>query len=633
MHSLLILAAAAAAAPAPPPAESDDSERDIVVTASREPIEAQESVMPIASVKSEEIRPGPYVPIAADALRSLGGLSVSVSGPRGSQTQVRIRGAEANHTLLFVDGIRFNDPAAGNEPRFELLTADGLARIDVIRGPQSALWGSEAIGGVIAAYTVSARSRPSLQALAEYGSLDSSRFSVTASAEPGKLSLVAIATRLESDGFDSFDGTGDRDGFGNRSLSLKAIYRPMADLNALQLGAVGHWIEGESEYDGLDPFTFRRADTEDSTRNRIGAVRAWAEAEEGGWIGKIEGSYLASSNRNLLAGAPLNRTAGERLTIFGQLSKQLGGHRVTVVAEHQSEDFRARDQIFFGATDQDRSRELAAGVVEWEAEWAPWLITDLALRHDRFSAFRDSTTFRAGATAKPIERLSIIGGYGEGIAQPSFYDLFGFFPGSFVGNPALKAERSREWQLGVRWNGRRLKLGLNGFTARLNDEIVDVFDLATFRSTTANATGTSRRRGIEADAELDLPGNGRLFIYYNWLDAEERQVAGGLAVREVRRPRHSAALSGHKWFGPIQVSARIAYVGKRRDIDFDSFPARVVILDDYLLASASIDWRISKSLEAYVRAENAFDASYQDVFGYRTAGRTVYAGVRLSLGD
>ncbi|HEX8526436.1 TonB-dependent receptor plug domain-containing protein [Allosphingosinicella sp.] len=628
MNPILFLAAAAAA-PEPLAAPPDDPSRDLVVTASREPVEAQDSVMPVTSVETEMVRPGPHLPMAADALRALPGLSVATSGPSGSQTQVRIRGAEANHTLLFVDGIRFNDPAAGNEARFELLTTDGLARIDVVRGAQSALWGSEAIGGVIAAYTAEATAEPSLRALAEVGSHGSSRLSATASTTHRDVGLSATAIRLESEGFDSFDGTGDRDSFSNRSASLKAIFRPSL---AFELGAVGHWIEGESEYDGLDPVTFRRADTQDMTRNRIGAVRGWAEAESGDWSGRLEASFLASVNRNLLAGSPLNRTAGNRLTVGGQLSRESGGHRLTVAAEHQSEEFSARDQLFFGATDQDRSRALDSGLVEWVAEWRPWLTTDVALRHDRFSAFRDATTARAGLTVKPRRNISLIGAYGEGIAQPSFYDLFGFFPGSFVGNPALRPERSEEWHAGIRRSG-RLSLALGVFTARLRDEIVGVFDPATFRSTTANATGASRRRGIEAEAELRLGRSGRLSLYYTLLDAEERQVAGDLAVREIRRPRHSAAFAGFGRVGPVQLSARIAYVGKRRDTDFDSFPARAVILDDYLLASASLDWRISSTFEAYVRAENAFDELYQDVFGYRSAGRTVHAGLRLRLRD
>jgi len=629
MNPLLLVAAAAAAAPTPAAEPAGEPEANIVVTASREPTDAHDSVVPVTSLREEAIRPGPYLPIAADALRALPGLSVSAAGPRGSQTQVRIRGAEANHTLLFVDGIRFNDPAAGNEARFELLDTDGLSRIDVVRGPQSALWGSEAIGGVIAVYTAEAQASPSLQALADYGSRDSSRLSAVASTTVGTVEITATAARLESEGFDSFDGTGDRDGFTNGSASLKAIFRPTA---ALELGAVGHWIEGESEYDGLDPVTFRRADTEDSTRNRIGALRGWAEAESGAWSGRLEASVLDSANRNLLAGSPLNRTAGRRVTVGGQLSRERGGHRVTVAAEHQSERFRALDQVFFGASDQDGSRDLEAGVVEWQAGWRRWLTTNVAVRRDSFSAFGDATTIRAGATVEPARRIRLTASYGEGIAQPSFYDLFGFFPGSFVGNPSLRPERSSEWQAAIRRRG-RLSLGLSAFTARLRDEIVDVFDPATFRSTTANATGTSRRRGIEAEAELRLRHSGRIAAYYTLLDAEEQQVEGGPAVREVRRPRHSAALAGHIPVGPLQLSARVAYVGRRRDTDFDSVPARAVALDDYLLVSASLDWRISTRLEAYARAENALDQRYQDVFGYLTAGRTIHAGVRVRLGD
>jgi len=628
LHPFLYIAAAATAA-SPPPDTAAEDERRIVVTASREPVEARDSVVPIQTIRAEEIRPGPYLPVAADALRGTPGVAVSVSGPKGSQTQIRIRGAEANHTLLFVDGIRFNDPAAGNEARFELLTSDGLSRIDVLRGPQSALWGSEAIGGVVAAYSVHARARPSLETLAEYGSLDSVRLSALASTTTGKVELSARAGWLKSEGFDSFDGSGDRDGFDTFSASVTALYFPSA---GFKLGAVGHWVAGESEFDGLDPLTFRRADTLDSTRNRIGAFRTWAEAQGGGWTGRIEASFLASDNRNLLAGAPLNRTAGRRLTIGGQLSRETGGHIVTLAAEHQGEDFRAQDQVFFGATDQNRSRDLDAAVVEWRADWLAWLTTDVALRHDRFSAFGDATTIRAGATLRPVRHITLIGGYGDGIAQPSFYDLYGFFPGSFAGNPALRPERSGEWQAGIRWEG-RISFALSGFTARLKDEIVDVFDPATFLSTTANASGTSRRRGIEAEAELKLPHSGRLSVYYSWLDSEEQQVAGGLAVREVRRPRHSATISGYGKVGRFDWAAKIVWVGSRRDVDFDSFPARSVILDDYLLASASLNWRISRTVEAYVRAENAFDSEYQDVVGYRTPGRTVHAGLRIRLGD
>ena len=234
-------------------------------------------------------------------------------GPRGSQTQVRIRGAEANHTLLFVDGIRFNDPAAGNEPRFELLTNDGVDRIDVMRGPQSALWGSEAIGGVVDVYTNGARSQASASsALAEYGSLDSARASARASATAGRLELGG-AGRLADERRHRLVRRGRRPGR-LREPSAEPEGRRSGRPPTIEIGAVGHWIEAESEFDGFDPVTFRRADTLDETRNRIAAVRGCGRevGQRTAGPAKLDASLLASANRNRLAGAPLNSTFGRR---------------------------------------------------------------------------------------------------------------------------------------------------------------------------------------------------------------------------------------------------------------------------------------------------------------------------------
>ncbi|HEX8623488.1 MAG TPA: TonB-dependent receptor [Allosphingosinicella sp.] len=624
MNLTLYLAAAASGAAAPPPDET------IVVTGGLEP--ARHSVEYVPAIKTERNdNPGIAAPMISDVLRLTPSLSVAVSGPRGTQTQVRLRGAEANHTLLFVDGIRFNDPAAGNEARFELLTVDGIDRIDIMRGPSSAFFGSEAIGGVVSVHTNQPHWDRSVEALAEYGGLDSGRLSASAAGKAGRLDLGATAAWLGSEGMDSSGSGGDKDGFENRSASFKAVLRPS---DGIEFGAVGRWIEAVSEYDGLDPLTFRRADTLDETRNRIAAGRLWGQFERGGWTAMLDSSLLASANRNRLDDAPLNRTFGRRFTARALLQRTLGGHELAFALDHHAEDFRARDQLFFGGTDQDRSRSLIAATGEWRAEWSEAVTTDLAIRHDRFSAFADATTLHAGASVRPAADWRLIAGYAEGIAQPTFYDLFGFFPGSFTGNPALRPERSRNWHAGARWREqKRLSLGLSVFSARLDDEIVDVFDPVTFRSTAANASGTSRRRGIEAEGEWKLAKAARFNFNYTWLDAGERQVAGGLELREIRRPRHSFNLAGRGQSGPFSWGASLAYVGKRRDTDFDVFPARAVTLDDYALVGLRAAWQISPVLEAYVRAENAFAARYQDVVGYRTPGRTAYAGLRFRFRD
>ncbi|HWH21702.1 MAG TPA: TonB-dependent receptor, partial [Allosphingosinicella sp.] len=349
-----------------------------------------------------------------------------------------------------------------------------------------------------------------------------------------------------------------------------------------------------------------------------------------GWSLLADASYLGSRNRNELDDDPLNSTFGSRLSLGAQASRRLGGHRLTLAAEHEDEEFRAEDQSFFGMTNQERARGLTAFVGEWQAQWSPLFRTQLALRHDSFSAFEDATTFRASALFSPMDGLTLHGSYGEGIAQPTFYDLFGFFPGSFSGNPNLKPESSAGFEAGVRWERARFSASLAGFTNRLRDEIVDVFDPATFQSSTANAEGRSRRRGIEAEAGYRFGELALVSFNYTYLDAEEPSAAGDALIREVRRPKHSAnaILTGSS--GPLSWGASLAYVGARDDRDFDFFPARQVRLDEYVLGSLRLGYRLTTALEAYARVENAFDETYQDVVGYNTPGRTIYAGLRFA---
>ena len=604
------------------------AEPEVIVTGAREPVAGDAAPVSSTVLNEDEIE-ALDLPAAADLLRLTPGHSVASTGPRGTQTPLRIRGAEAGHTLLFVDGIRFNDPAAGNEARFELLTSDLLSRVEVVRGPQSALWGSEALGGVIAVESADPFRRAGFAGQGEYGSLDSTRLAGRHAVRAGDVGISAGLGWQRSDGIDSYGAGGERDGFRNLAASLRVEARPA---EAVRLGVTGWWVEGRSRYDGFDPVTFLRADTLDTTRNRIGAVRAFAAGDWNGWSVRGEASYLDSANRNRLDGAPLNSTFGDRLTLGGQVSRRIGGHTLIAAVERQEEDFRARDAQFFGGTDQDRSRSLTALVGEWRAEWSQAIVTDFAVRHDDFSAFADETSVRASLLVRPGGGFALHAAYGEGVAQPTFYDLFGFFPGSFVGNPDLRPETARSWEAGIRWANARFALGLTGFSSRLRNEIVDTFDPVTFLSGTANADGKSRRDGIELSASWRHAGWLNVEANYTWLDAGEQRSAGAALVREIRRPRSTANVAARGDSGRFRWSASLAYVGARRDTDFDLFPAATVRLDDYLLGSLRLGWRILPELELYARLENGFDADYQDVVGYNTPGRTVHAGLRVALG-
>ncbi|HEX8214854.1 MAG TPA: TonB-dependent receptor, partial [Allosphingosinicella sp.] len=429
MHIPLLAAAVLAAQQSPAPAP----EETIVITASREPVEREQSSVS-ATVFDRETVEALGLPLTSDVLRLAPGVSVASSGPRGTLTQIRIRGAEANHSLLFVDGIEFNDPAASNAARFELLTSDSVSRIEIVRGPQSALWGSEALGGVVALETGDGLKGRRLAALAEYGSLDSSRTSIQAAQRFGNFGISGGAGLVGSDGVDSFGHGSERDGFNTRSANVKAVFAPLPHA---ELGVVGHWIGGESQFDGQDLFG-RRINSLDSTRNEIFAARSWAKADLNDWSFLGDVSILDSSNRNSLGDEPLNSTFGQRLAAGGQVSRKLGRHRLTGAAEYEREDFRTEGQAVFGAPDQDRSRSLTAFVGEWRAEWAHSLVTDVALRHDDFSGFEGATTVRASVLLGLAAGWTLSAAYGEGIAQPEFYDLYGFYPDSFVGNPDLK---------------------------------------------------------------------------------------------------------------------------------------------------------------------------------------------------
>ena len=633
MQSLLLLLAAASA-----PVEAQN---EVVVTAAREPIEKADAPASVSVIDGETLSTL-GLPLAVDAIRLLPGVSVATSGPPGSQSQLRIRGAEANHSLIFVDGIRFNDPAAANEARFELLASDSLSRLELIRGPQSALWGSEALGGVVAVTSADPHQGNALSGRVEYGSHDSVRLSGQGTYRIGPLGISASAGWIRSDGVDatSFDG-GDRDGFSNRNASIKAVYAPSGDA---EIGVVGHWIGSENEFDGSDPFTFAHADTQDYTRNRILAGRTWFRKEWGGgngWILTAESSLLGSRNRNFDDDGFLNRTAGRRFTLGGQLTKRFAigatRHQITGAVEHEREHFRSRNpddpDTFWDESeaDQKQSRSLEAFVFQWRTDWSDRLATDLSIRQDSFSDFSDATTVRAAMLFRPSTQWTLHAAYGEGIAQPTFYDLFGFFPDDFIGNPDLKPERGTNWEAGLRWSRAGTTLGVTAFRARLRDEIQTV-SLGFPLSTAINAAGTSRRRGFELEAEHRFTGQFSIRANYSFVDADQPDTNGG-PIREVRRAKHSGNIM-LSWNGdPLRIAASLAYAGKRFDTNFDVFPSERVTLHDYMLASLSLGYTLSRGIEAYARIENALGEDHEDAFGYATPGRTIHAGLRIRLGD
>lgn len=595
---------------------------EIVVTASRAPEDAEEtaaSVTVIDAVRIERLGEA----LVPALLRLAPSLAVSASGPAGSLTEVRIRGAEANHTLLFIDGIRANDPASGNTPRFELLNADLASRIEVVRGPQSALWGSEAVGGVIA--VEGATPLRGFTAIGEAGSFGFRRSAVQGGFGDEDAGIAAALGWQRSDGIDSFGG-GDPDGYRNLSGRVRGNWRISP---AIEFGATALALTGRSEFDGFDPNTFARTHDLES-RNRLAAGRLWGRAGSATspWRGELAVSTLGSSNRNDFQGASINRTSGERTNVDVEVERSfaVGNFQNLLIAvlEHEDERFSARDTAYGGFTDQDRRRDRQSLVLEWRAA-AGSLSTNLALRHDRFGSFQDATSLRAGLVADVGDGVSLAASYGEGIAQPTFFDLHGFFPGSFIGNPDLRPERSRGIEASVRYRQRAVRASLTAHRQRLQDEIVDVFD--TFPFTTRNRDEKSRRSGIEAELGWTPSERLRLTANYAYLDASEPSATS--PVRELRRPKHSGSITADGQFKSLSYGFSLAYTGPRFDRR-EEFPFDRVALRAYWLAGARAAYSVRPGMELFARAANALNERYVDVVGYRTEGRSLHAGIRLA---
>lgn len=607
---------------------SASNSQDIVITASRVPEKKKKSAASSTVIDTKEIvRLGD--PLLCSFIRLTPSAAVETDGPAGSLTEVRIRGAEANHTLLFIDGIKANDPAAGDTPRFELLNADIASRLEVIRGPQSALWGSDAIGGVVAVNGV-APEQSGYSAGAEAGSFGFNRENASASLVSDKTTLLGAIGWQRATGIDSFDYHGNKDGYRNFAGRLRGTWKLAP---SVELGASGFYIAERTKFDGTDPVTFLRADTLDSTKNHLGAGRVWLNFGEpaSGLSGSVSTSLLDSSNHNFLAADELNSTKGSRWSSDAQLQYRFSAgvlnNTAIVALDRDDERFHARDTVYGGASDQDRRRTHDAITAEWRSELAP-LVADLAVRRDMFSAFKDATTIRASLLANVGDGFSVTGSYGEGIAQPTFFDLYGFFPGSFVGNPSLKPEISRGFEASVRYRNGPFDAAVTAYRQRLHDEIVDTFDPVTFLSSTINRTAISHRSGVELELGWSLADWLRLSANYAYLHATQPNDIETGQVREVRRPKNSGSIALDGAHGRLTYGVSLAYVGARSDTNFDTFTP--VTLHAYWLAGGRVAYALRPGFEIFVRGANLLNQRYEDVFGYHTEGRAGYVGFRIS---
>ena len=573
--------------------------------------------------------------VPVDLLRGAAGFAVSQSGGIGSVTEVRLRGAEANHLLVLIDGVDINDPALGSSVDFANLDLIGATRIEILPGAQSALWGSDALAGVMSFETTPAPGADVQNVSIESGSNDTRRQSIQLAQRQDAWYYGISARHSETAGTNIATLGSEADGYRNTTAHLNAGYT--GDRGTVTL--VARQVNAQSEYDPTPFPDFVPVDgnLELEVRQRLFGLTASLAAQPG-WNHRVSVKRYDSDNDNITDGARDGSSDGDKTQAAyqGDYSFELGPtmDRLTWAYEYVTEGFNQRGAASpFGDPNQDQHMDTQSLIGEYLIDWN-WASASLSARHDDNSEFDDSNNFRA-AVRIPLARpgTTLFVAAGTGTKNPSFVERFGFTPDTFIGNPKLRPERSRSVSASLEQSlGDAVRARISVFRDRLEDEIDGfAFDAGAGAFTAVNTNGQSRRDGVELSVQAQLNARAQLRVDYTYLDAT--QPDNGESTDELRRPRNSGRVVVN--FAPLPdrllLEAGLAYVGSHDDSDFATFPARRVNLDGYTLLHCTARYRFSDRFELTGRVENAGDENYQDVFGYSTPGRSAFVGLNVRL--
>jgi vitamin B12 transporter len=553
----------------------------------------------------------------ANALRAVPGVAVSRSGGQGSLTQVRLRGAEANHTLVLLNGVEVSDPITG-ETDFGLWQGLAVDRVDVLRGEQSGLYGSDAIGGVVA---VTLADVAGLRGGVSAGSLETGTLRLQAGHAAGPWRVGGAFNALTTAGVDTSGRGGETDGLDARMLSLTAQTRFGANvaLNALALVT-----DSEAQIDADTTFDGRLDDVnrQSETRQTVLGVRLNVE---GALNHRLTAAWTGVTRTNRADGRRTDRTEGERVKLGWSPALVLGRWQLAGLFEAEREDYdRDGPDFGFASASQKQTFDSAGLAGEAAGRFGAWTLS-ASLRQDfNDGRFEDATTGRLGASLATASAGTFRASAGTGVKNPTFTELFGFFPNSFRGNPALRPERSESVEVGWGYRAVRWEIGATVFSARLEDEIITVFD-SNFNASPANRAGRSTREGLELEAAVSLTPTVTARGMFTALEAEERP-----GEAEIRRPRRTASLSVEATKladQRLQAGLALDYVGAQSDVFFGPRGQQRVRLNGYWLATGSARWDLNDRVGLTLRTENLFDEAVVDVFGYTAPGRTWMLGL------
>lgn len=606
------------------PALAQDTPSDTIetltVTGTRLPVQLTKLPGSVSVLTEQEIHASGAVQLT-ELIRGLPGVSVSQSGSPGGLTEIRVRGSESNHLLVLIDGVVANDVGQGSLIDLAHLSAANVVRIELLRGPQSARWGSGAIGGVLSITTKAGTdltSTPSVDVSAGIGTQDTYQGNINVATQQGDLNVRAYANYLETDGDNiSREGSED-DGYENITAGVNLSYAAN-DTNTFMVKVRN--TQYENDYDATDYLvTGLPTDADNVTDgDQLSTKLSWLYAPTSSpWSSTLSFDYRRDKNDNTTSGSDAGGTTGERLTLNWTNVYAMENWQIAAGGEYLQRLFEQRGPVVYGDPNQKQHDTTTSVFAEATSYLSDTLFTTLSARFDNNSEFDDAFSYRAGLTWQVTPTYALFSSVGKAIKTPTFTERFGYFPSTFIGNPELTPEESEEWELGVKANWQSLSAQISAYSATLEDEIngsVYVPEQGLF--TANNVDGESTRDGVDIEVNWHT-SLAKLTATYSYLDAEQEN--DGVTSAELRRARHQGALSAYSDLGTDNFSlyAKVAYIGTHYDTYYPPYPAsaETLALDAYTLVSLNLGYQLSDSWALSLKVNNLFDKEYEDIVGY-----------------
>jgi vitamin B12 transporter len=613
----LVASAAIVALLFPSTSVSEDAETEptnvtpaLVITANRYPTALEQVGSSISVIDEEEIEKRKTTTVL-ETLRSVPGLEVVQNGGPGRAASVFIRGADSDHTLVLIDGIRANDNTSG-QFNFANLKAENIERIEVIRGAQSVLYGSEAIGGVINIITKTADKGVAATGSAEGGSYGTQQYRSSFSWGSDTFHTSTTASYFQTDGISSAAsnrGNPEHDSYDNFSISNRSGVKFLNDGKAdLTIGYSNSTTE-------LDGFEFGAGAVDDpnaeQSDDNIFASLLVSKSLTESITPSIELGFTDIDTKGTDPDTEFNNFVidGQTQSVTSKVDILLPWDGVLSIG-HSYENRQGENKGVF-----DENRDVNSIFVHNQFSMDDKLFLTGGVRYDHDSDFGEEVTFRA--TAAYILRGSgsrLHASYGTGFKAPSFNELF--FPN--FGNPDLEAETSRSYDIGIE---QTLIEDKATFDVTFFHNEID--NLITFDSTTFLAANIqeSKALGIESTLDLELLSWLDGQVSYTYTDSENKTTGGVLP----RRPRHRGTMQ--LFASPLEgleSSATLILVNSRRESDGSK-------MDNYAVVNTAVSYAVNDHLEPFIRVDNVFDEDYEEINGYGTPGFSVYAGIKGSL--